>query len=196
MRRSFWAKGALAVLVGGAADGREKKRKTTPAEQPKTGSCVASSAAAIWWSPRDPLPGAPLRILAVSESAREGTLQVKGPDGAAASRAVTLRGGPPFSLSAEIEKAAAGAYEVSWTSGGKTIARQTLALARAPPEPAAATKFVWAAQRQWDRTTEDLYSAWIEPLFDAPPDKSIDHPALPQVLRRAGPNFLFAYLGP
>src|SRR5258708_30481319 len=156
MRRSFWAKGALAVLLAGAAHGREKKPKTTPADHPKAGWCVASSAAAIWWSPRDPLPGAPLRILAVSESAREGTLQVKGPDGAASSPAVMLRGGPPFSLSAEIEKAAAGAYEVSWTSGGKTIACQTIAVARARPDPAAAPKFVWAAQRHWAPATADL----------------------------------------
>ncbi|HVR60467.1 MAG TPA: hypothetical protein VMU50_01135, partial [Polyangia bacterium] len=112
MRRTFWVTGAIAVVLASpsAARGREKKPKTAPA---KTSSCVPADAATIWWSPREPGPGAPLRILAVSETAREGSLQVRAPDGTATAPAATLRGGPPFSLALEIDKAAAGTYEIA-----------------------------------------------------------------------------------
>ena len=42
---------------------------------------------------------------------------------------------------------------------------------------------------------ENLYSAWIEKLFDAPVDVSLSWPALQDVLRDRSRNFLFNHLG-
>ena len=42
---------------------------------------------------------------------------------------------------------------------------------------------------------EDLYSAWIERLFDAPVDQSLDFRPLHQALRDPARNFLYGYLG-
>jgi len=41
----------------------------------------------------------------------------------------------------------------------------------------------------------DFYSAWIERLFDAPPDKSVDFRPLHQALRDPARNFLYGHLG-
>ena len=48
---------------------------------------------------------------------------------------------------------------------------------------------------RWDRTTENLYSAWIEKLFDAPLDAEPSWKAWHEVLHDRSRNFLFDYLG-
>ena len=47
----------------------------------------------------------------------------------------------------------------------------------------------------WNRATENLYSAWIEKLFDAPLDASLSWKALHEVLRDKSRNVLFNHLG-
>jgi hypothetical protein len=54
---------------------------------------------------------------------------------------------------------------------------------------------VWATAHAWDRRYENLYSAWIATLFDAPIDQSLDFRPLHQALRDPGRNFLYGYLG-
>src|SRR5262249_3835482 len=47
----------------------------------------------------------------------------------------------------------------------------------------------------WNRGTENLYSAWIEKLFDAPDDAAPSWKALHEVLRDPARNLLFDHLG-
>jgi hypothetical protein len=47
----------------------------------------------------------------------------------------------------------------------------------------------------WNRATENLFSAWIEKLFDDPLDATPSWPALHEVLRDRKRNVLFDYLG-
>ena len=47
----------------------------------------------------------------------------------------------------------------------------------------------------WNSTTEALFSAWIEKLFDAPPDQDLSWKVWSEVLRDQSRNFLFNYLG-
>lgn len=47
----------------------------------------------------------------------------------------------------------------------------------------------------WNASAEALYSAWIERLFDAPAEDNLSFPSLEPVLRDAGRNFLYDYLG-
>ncbi len=47
----------------------------------------------------------------------------------------------------------------------------------------------------WNRETENLYSAWIEKLFDAPLDATLSWKALHEVLRDRSRNILFNHLG-
>ena len=47
----------------------------------------------------------------------------------------------------------------------------------------------------WNRETENLYSAWIETLFDAPLDEEPSWNAMHDVLRDKSRNVLFNHLG-
>ena len=50
-------------------------------------------------------------------------------------------------------------------------------------------------RNSWNHATESLFSAWIEKLFDAPPDQDLSWKAWHEVLRDRSRNFLFNYLG-
>jgi hypothetical protein len=67
--------------------------------------------------------------------------------------------------------------------------------ADAPPSPRATEGSLWPLRNAWNRGTENLYSAWIEKLFDAPLDGSLSWTALHQGLRDPSRNFLFNHLG-
>ena len=64
-----------------------------------------------------------------------------------------------------------------------------------PPGPAATAGSVWPLRNRWTRATENLFSAWVEKLFDDPIDAAPSWPALHQVLRERSRNFLFNHLG-
>ena len=67
--------------------------------------------------------------------------------------------------------------------------------ADAPPKPGSVAGSVWPLRNSWNRATENLFSAWIEKLFDAPLDAALSWPALHVVLRDRSRNFLFNHLG-
>jgi hypothetical protein len=163
--------------------------------------CVAGDAATIWWSPQEPRAGGPLRILALSETLRDGDLAVSAPDDRAAKAlahppVIVRRGGPPWSVWTDLDKVAAGSYRIELRQGGKLVGCRTvrvLAADAAAPPPEG--KGVWTSRLAWDRVTEDLYSAFVERLFDADPDKSVDFRPLHQALRDPTRNFLHDHLG-
>jgi hypothetical protein len=64
-----------------------------------------------------------------------------------------------------------------------------------PPRPHAAEGSLWPLHNTWNRATENLYSAWIEKLFDAPLGAEPSWRALHEVLRDRTRNFLFNHLG-
>src|SRR5205807_1477929 len=76
-----------------------------------------------------------------------------------------------------------------------TITREIAVRDRQPPRPAAPEGSLWPVRETWNRGTENLYSAWIEKLFDAPLEASLSWPALHEVLRDRSRNFLFNHLG-
>ena len=54
---------------------------------------------------------------------------------------------------------------------------------------------IWQVRNTWNRATENLYSAWIAKLFDAPLGVEPSWKAWHEVLRDRSRNFLFNYLG-
>ena len=76
-----------------------------------------------------------------------------------------------------------------------TITRDIAVRADEPPPPRATAGSVWPLRNTWNRATENLFSAWIEKLFDAPLDAAPSWPALHEVLRDRSRNFLFNHLG-
>ncbi len=187
------------LLASGSALAAHKAGVPAKTDASGGGKCAAGDVAVIWWSPQEPQPGGALRILAVSESARDAELKIT-PPGGAASPAIVRRGGPPFSLEGDVEKAAAGNYRVEVVQAGQVVGCRNLHVGSSHTAHAAAPaktdgKGVWTAHLTWDRSTENLYSAFVERLFDAPPDKSVDFRPLHQALRDPGRNFLYNHLG-
>ncbi len=198
MKNPFWLSAGIASFSLLLASSPAHARAGASAAD-GGGKCAAGDGAVIWWSPKEPQPGSALRILAVSESARDAELKIAGPGGVAAP-AVIRRGGPPFSLEGDVEKAAAGNYRVEIVQAGKVVGCRNIHVASGHGAKASApvktdSKAVWTAHLAWDRSTENLYSAFVERLFDAPPDKSVDFRPLHQALRDPGRNFLYNHLG-
>ena len=158
------------------------------------GSCSDSDATALWWSPVAPVVGHPMKIMAVGDGSAD--LAVKDPKGEATGLTTVRRDGPPTSVSAEYTPARAGDHQVVWRRGGKMIACRKITIAAKPVAPVTSVgATVWASARAWDRRTENLYSAWIATLFDAPVDQSLDFRPLHQAQRDPARNFLYGYLG-
>jgi hypothetical protein len=162
-------------------------------------ACRESPEIRIWWSPENPSAGSPLRLLVVSEEAREATVTVSTGGRSAQKLATARRGGPPFSWAAELPAPAAGEARVSLVSGGQVVSCHRISIAprgrAAPVRGRPQGPGAWPVTRTWNRTLENLYSAWIERLFDAPADAALGFPSLAPVLRDPVRNFLWGHLG-
>jgi hypothetical protein len=151
-------------------------------------------------SPLAPWKGAPLRVMMVAEKPVEGTFSLIAPDGSVAAKSAERHGGSPYSWYAEVAVPAAGTW------------RATLALDRAPAECGTITRDIavsatkpnplrappgafWQVRNDWNSKTETLYAAWVEKLFDAPPDQDLSWKVWHEVLRDRSRNFLFNHLG-
>ncbi|MBY0381094.1 MAG: hypothetical protein K2W78_04150 [Xanthobacteraceae bacterium] len=155
---------------------------------------------AVLSSPASPWKGAPLRVVVTSEKPLDGGLSLIGPDGEVAATSHTTQGGPPYFWFAEVKSPGAGTWHASLTrsraaAGCTTMTRDIAVRDIEPPRPTSVAGSVWPVRRAWDRKTEDLYSAWIEKLFDAPLDSPPSWPALHVILRDPQRNLLFNYLG-
>jgi hypothetical protein len=85
---------------------------------------------------------------------------------------------------------------VTWTRADKTLACRSIDVAAHAPKPDLAVgKVVWPAVHAWDRRYENFFSAWVDVLFDAPPEGSVDFRPLHQALRDGQRNFLMNFLG-
>lgn len=169
------------------------------AQTPALG-CKATAEFSVLPSPLAPWTGAPLRVMFVAEKPLQGELSLIAPDGSVAAKSGERHGGPPYSWFAEVASPAAGKWHVRLTRDHApaecgTITREVTVLAHAPPRESASSHSVWPLRSAWDRETENMYSAWIEKLFDAPLDAAPAWKALHEVLRDRSRNFLFNYLG-
>ncbi len=163
------------------------------------GACEKAAEIAVLPAPIAPWTGAPLRVLIAAEKPLKGELSLIAPDGSVAAKSSGRQGGPPYFWVAQVASPAAGTWHATLAledapSGCSTITRDITVRADAPP-PRATPGSVWPMRDTWNRATENLYSAWIQKLFDAPLDQDLSWPALTNVLRDRSRNMLFDYLG-
>lgn len=161
--------------------------------------CGDASDIAVLSSPLSPWKGAPLRVLFTSEKQLEGELSLIAPDGSVAAKSGERQGGPPYFWFVEVASPIVGTWHALLVDDGSPecspITRE-IAVRRYPSPPPHTTRgSVWPLRDTWNRGTENLYSAWIEKLFDAPLDAEPSWPALHEVLRDPSRNFLFDHLG-
>lgn len=139
-----------------------------------------------------------MRILVVSEDPREGQIQISQAGQTTHSLDTSKRGGPPWSFAAELRPESASNLRVEFVSKQGTLACRKIPIAaRGHAEPPARPEGsgAWKATREWDRNTDNFFSAWIERMFDAPADATLAYPSLAPVLHDPTRNFLWGYLG-
>jgi len=163
-------------------------------------ACEDAAGIAVLPSPVAPWKGAPLRVLFTAENPIDGEFALVAPDGRVVAKSRERQGGPPYFWFAEVASPAAGTWHAqlvrdSAPAGCGTIAREIAVRNDEPLRPGSAGAGVWPLRNEWNRTTENLYSAWIEKLFDDPLDATPSWPALHEVLRDRSRNVLFNYLG-
>ena len=163
-------------------------------------NCSPPSEIAVLSSPLAPWQGVPLRVLFASDRPINGELSLTGPDGSVAAKSHERRGGPPYFWVTEVASPAAGKWRAKLTregtsAGCSAVEREITVYSTARPGIRATAKSVWPIHNAWNRKTENLYSAWIEKLFDAPLDEELSWPALHEVLRDKSRNLLFNHLG-
>jgi len=178
--------GAFFVLAFSATDSRAQN----PAANCEEGAVTVLSA------PMAPWKGAPLRVVFAAEKPLDGELSLIGPDGRVVAKSGDRQGGPPYFWYAEVAAPAVGTWHAALAGSGCGTITRDIAVRDAPaPPPGATSGAVWPVRASWNRATENLYSAWIQKLFDAPLDTEPSWPTLRAVLRDRSRNMLFNYLG-
>lgn len=162
---------------------------------PLPDDCRETAQASIFVSPRTPRPGKTLRFVVAKDKTQDGSIIVRDASGADVARADTREGGPPYFWRASIDSAAKGTYRVYFTAENavqtcKQVVVDDVEEKRLPPPG------MWASTRVWNGETENLYSAWIQTLFDAPVGEPLSFAALHDALRDPRRNFLHDHLTP
>ncbi|HEY8248090.1 MAG TPA: hypothetical protein VIG38_12515 [Hyphomicrobium sp.] len=186
---------ALALIAGACVAFGADAQDAGP-----TAGCKDAPGLAVLASPISPWKGAPLRVVFTTEQALDGELSLIAPDGKVAVASRERHGGPPYFWFAEVASPAVGKWQAKLARAGApaecTTITRDIAVNRAPTgAPRASNKSVWPVRDTWNRATENLYSAWIERLFDAPLEESLSWKALHEVLRDKSRNLLFNHLG-
>jgi hypothetical protein len=195
--RQLAAASALSLIAGGfftflfsATDARA---------EPALGSCEDAAELAVLPSPLAPWKGAPLRVILAAEKPLEGELSLIAPDGSVAATSRERHGGPPYFWFAEVASPAAGTWHAQLARDHapgecSTIRREIAVRGDQPPRLSKTEGSLWPLRNTWNRSTENLYSAWIEKLFDDPLEAAPSWKALHEVLRDRSRNFLFNHL--
>src|SRR5664279_3618752 len=151
---------------------------TAPSPAAAAGSCATSAEVTVLPSPVAPWTGAPLRVMVVTEKLVDGVLSLIGPDGNAAVKSSDRHEGPPYSWFAEVAAPAAGTWRATLSSDKTAdcspVTREIAVSARKPEPFRIPAGSIWQVRDSWNSTNEALFSAWIEKLFDAPPDQNLD----------------------
>ena len=195
-----FAAAATALLPVAAACLAFLLSATDSQAQGSAGVCDDAAELAVLSSPVAPWRGAPLRVVFAAEKPHEGELSLIAPDGTVAMRSRERHGGPPYFWLAEVKSPAAGTWRATLARSRapaecRSITREIAVRADAPPRPSSVAGSVWPLRNTWNRGTENLFSAWIEKLFDAPLDAELSWPALHVGLRDQSRNLLFNHLG-
>src|SRR5215471_7182225 len=197
--RQFVAPRSAVSLIAGAfffvlCSGTDSRAEGSP------GACEDAAELAFSASPIAPWKGAPFRVVFAAEKPLEGEIRLTAPDGSIAAQSRERHGGPPYFWFAEIKSPASGTWRAMLVRDHarvecSTVTREIKVRPDAPPRPSSITGSTWPLRNIWNRATENLFSAWIEKLFDDPLDAEPSWPALLLVLRDRSRNFLFNHLG-
>ncbi|MCC7279164.1 MAG: hypothetical protein IT487_12730, partial [Chromatiaceae bacterium] len=158
----------------------------SPATAVAASACRQGDDAWVWTTPLSPESGEPLTILAVATGGDLDQVQVTDPAGRRTSPRTSRGGGPPWHLQGTLPAPQPGAYRIEAMRGGRVLACAEVRVGGGAGD---------RGSGDWDLAAQALYAAWIERLFDAPPNEPLNFPSLAPVLADPGRNFLHGYLG-
>ena len=142
--------------------------------------------------PKNPRPGEPFRIMATgSKKIRKAKILVRGPSGILESVKSKTGEEIPYWRIDDFEGGSAGKYNVTLTVDKKEVS--TLEFTISPGQDIHQSGAVWKTLRGWDSGMEEIYSAWINALFQGCGEES-SWTALNEVTQNQKQNFLYNYL--
>ena len=150
-----------------------------------TSSCSQGDETGIWTAPLVARPGEKLQVLSVATGGELEELLVTDPAGRRAKLPAGKAGGPPWSLRGVLLAPAPGSYRIEAMRAGGMVACAEVKVGGGAGN---------RGKGEWDVATQALYAAWIEHLFDAPPEESLSFPSLEPILHDPQRNFLYDYL--
>ena len=148
-------------------------------------ACSQGDAVRIWSAPLVARPGEKLEIVAVATDGELSELFVTDPTGRRSKLPTVNGGGPPWSLRGALTSPAAGRFRIEAQRAGRMVACNDVEVGGGAGG---------RGSGEWDLANEALYAAWVEHLFDAPPEISLSFPSLEPVLRDPNRNFLYDFL--
>jgi hypothetical protein len=193
-KRRFAAAATVFVLTAG---GSSLLLSPTEAAAASDG-CVTAAEVTVLPSPVAPWSGAPLRVMVVTEKPVASQLSLIAPDGSVAVKSSERHGGPPYAWFAEVATPAAGTWHAKLDGASadcSPITHEIAVTARKVDALRTPAGKIWQVRNSWNSTNEALFSAWVEKLFDGPPEQNLDWKVWYEVLRDQSRNFLFNYLG-
>jgi hypothetical protein len=150
---------------------------------------------AVLVSPAEPTAGATLRIV-VAGDLRPDDVVIQHADGRTVEAERVTYDDTPASVVTTIARAEPGGYRIGVRgAAGVEDCGGVLVADTAVPPASRGGRGAWPSRVEWSRRWEDLYSAWIEHLFAAPPDVETSFPSLEPLLRDPARNFLHDRLG-
>jgi hypothetical protein len=193
-RRSFLERIAHLTVFGAPAPaalaGVAHPRPGVPPEGP----CPEKNAVDLTVSPRRPLAGRPLRLIAADDAPLgSDRFAITGPDGQRHLPTAVSLGGPPFGRAATFSAASPGEYTVRFGDADRVRACKTLTVAAKPPREAPAAK---GPPRAWTPAAERLYALFVERLFDYPHEGELTWPNLHVLLQDTEHNLFLDHGGP
>jgi hypothetical protein len=142
--------------------------------------------------PKNPGPGESFRILATGEeNIRKAQIIVSGPSGSLESLKSKIGEELPYWRIDDFAGSSVGKYKVTLIADKKVVGNLEFIIS--PREVTPPAGVVWKTLRGWDSGTEEIYSAWINALFQGC-DERASWSALHEVTQNQNQNFLYNYL--
>ncbi len=208
-RTAFVERLTRLVVIGGppgvALQGAAQLRAAAPVAFPEGEACDNTQRhTMIRFSPRRPNAAQPLRVIVTSyDELAPGELAVVTPGGTRLTPELKRIGGPPWAYVATIDAPEVGTWQAAFGDGARTractsfdvVRRATFRRRCRDAETLDAPDPTWRPRRAWGPRTEALYAAFVEALFDHPPDEDLTWHSLQPLLEDPERNILFNHFG-
>jgi hypothetical protein len=168
---------------------------STPPIPESRSNCHDSLDVAIFTSPRRANSKQTLNIIVASEhDFPNAIIAIRDPDGVTHKLEAWKSSGEPYGWVAQVDSPKAGTWRAVLATGETIHACQSVRVSRwagRAPRVTPEEDPVWDSRLRWERDTENLFSIWVEHLFDVPIEEEPTWRPLHVVLRQPERNFLY-----